>query len=62
MPADIKRLCSYLPTEIKRSLRTGPYSAALVLVCAKQPLIKLIRDCKHRPSIEKVFHELSDFT
>ncbi|MFT7413419.1 MAG: hypothetical protein ACI9FO_000063 [Methylophagaceae bacterium] len=62
LPDHIHGLCSNLPTEIKRSLRTDSYSAALALVYSKRPLIKLIRDCKHRPSIEKLFHEISNFT
>jgi integrase len=62
LPAHLQSRCPSLPTEIKRSLRTDSYSAALALVCSKLPLIKLIRDCKHRPSIEKLFHEISNFT
>ncbi len=58
----IQDLCSALPTEIKRSLRTGSYSAALALVCEKLPLIQLIRNCKHKPSIEKLFNDIADFS
>ena len=62
LPAHIREQCSSLPTEIKRSLRTDSYSVALDLVSEKLPLIKLIRNCRHAASIEKLFHDISDFT
>jgi len=62
LPDHVQDRCSNLPTEIKRSLRTDSYSAALALVSTKLPLIKLFRDCKHRPSIENLFNEIADFS
>jgi len=62
MPEHVKGICSRLPTEIKRSLRTDSYSTALALVSTKLPFIKLIRDCKHKPSIEKLFNDIADFS
>jgi len=61
MPEHIQGICSHLPTEIKRSLRTDSYSTALALVSTKLPFIKLIRDCKHKASIEKLFNDIADF-
>ena len=62
IPAHLQDLCSSLPTEIKRSLRTDSYSAALALVSTKLPSIKLIRECKHKPCIEKLFNDIADFS
>lgn len=57
MPAHIQDLCSHLPAEIKRRLRTDSYSAALALVSTKLQLIN-----KHKPSIEKLFNDIADFS
>lgn len=62
LPDHIQDICPHLPTEIKRSLRTDSYSDALTQVCAKLPLIKLIRNCKHEQSIEKLFNDIADFS
>lgn len=62
LPEQVRRQCPHLSIEIKRSLRTDSYSVAQVLVCDKLPLIKLLRDCRHAPTIEKLFHEISEFS
>jgi len=61
LPSQIRELCPQLPTEIKRSLRTDSHTTALALVSAKLPSIKVLRDCVHRGSVEKLLHNISDF-
>ena len=61
LPQYIRELCPQLPTEIKRSLRTDSHTTALALVSAKLPLIRILRDCVGRESVEGVLRDISDF-
>jgi len=61
-PLHLRKLCPWLPVEVKRSLRTASFSEAVALVEAKLPLINLLKRCRDSDQVEPLFTRLTDFT
>lgn len=61
-PLNLRKLCPWLPAEIKRSLRTDSFSEAVALVDTRLPLIKLLKNCTDAFLVEGLVERLTDFT
>ncbi len=62
IPTDVRRLCSSLPVEVKRSLRTDSYTDALALIAQKLKLIKVFQKTTNPKVILKLLSQILDFS
>lgn len=61
-PLHLRKLCPWLPAEVKRSLRTSSFSEAVALVEAKLSLIKLLKLSNDASQVESLYARLIDFS